>query len=193
MRNSPQVSQQPSSSSPQQPRKRKRAKVAKYLTGVRSFLAAIAAIVAILQFTLGIQNVPNLITRPPSPVPTLQPTSLSQNPTALNSTPTPISIHLITCYAASTENGILKVFTQGGTVVCFSGTGTMDYIIQPVVRVETGTIFATWQYVTLSTGASHHSPANSPYNCPGKVAHYDGGYMMRVTQITIVSHSPSCS
>src|SRR5437667_2940907 len=176
----------------QQPRKRKHTKTAKGLAGVCSFLGAIAAIVAIAQF-LGISHLPNPFITPvpvPSSTPTPQVTSTYLSLATI--TPTPVPIHLVACSAASTDAGILKFFTQRGTVVCFSGIGDIDYIIQPVVRVETGTIFATWQYVTISTGDSHHSPQNSPYNCPGKVAHYDGRYMMRVTRIAIVSNSTSC-
>ena len=179
------ISQQ-SPSSPQRPHKRKHTKVAKI---VCSLLGAIAAIIAILGF-LGIPSLPSLL---PTPTPTHTFTSIPTNtPTPIPS-PTSIPIHLVTCSAASTDPNMVKFFTQGGGVVCFSGVGTINHVVQPVVRVETGATFATWQYVTLSTGVSHHSPQNSPYNCPSKIAHYEGSYMMRVTQITIVSNSTSCS
>jgi len=197
MPNNPRSSQQPSSPPPQQPRtrKRKRAKTARYLAGFGSFLGAIAAIVTIFHF-VGIEprtflpiptSTPSSAYKPiptPTPIPTYIPTY----------THTPTSIHLVTCSAASTDSSIVKFFTQGGDVACFSGIGTIDKIVQPVVRVEVGnTIFATWLYVTLATGISHHSPPESQYNCPGRVAHYEGGNIMRVTQITLVSNSTSCS
>jgi hypothetical protein len=110
-----------------------------------------------------------------------------------HSSPTSSPIHLTACPISSADAGTVKFLTQNAGAICVTGVGTLSTIIDNVVQVKTGTTYATWIYTALSSGVSHHSPKNSPYNCPGRVAPYPGKNIIRVYEVTIALSSSSCS
>lgn len=103
------------------------------------------------------------------------------------------------CTLENNKAGYLKIYSYGkkggkDNVVCFSGTGSLDYSISNVKRIETGKYRASWVYVNVD-GKSHRSPTSLDQNvywCPGQERIYVYNNFTQVKKIILAPATVKC-
>jgi transcriptional regulator with XRE-family HTH domain len=103
------------------------------------------------------------------------------------------------CALQDNQAGYLKVYSydkKGGPdkVICFSGTGDLNYKIDNVKKVETGRYRAGWSYIKLDRNL-HHSPTRLDEHvfwCSDQKRVYGYNDFVQITKIVLASATTEC-